>query len=74
MAERKLRSHEWFGKAEKDGFLHRSRMKNQGLPGDLFDGRPVIGICNTWPLTLCNAHERAGASSGARSTIRPRDG
>jgi dihydroxy-acid dehydratase len=34
-------------------------MKNQGLPADLFDGRPVIGICNTWSqLTPCNAHLR----------------
>ena len=34
-------------------------MKNQGLPPDLFDGRPVIGICNTWSqLTPCNAHLR----------------
>jgi dihydroxy-acid dehydratase len=55
----KLRSAEWFGKADKDGFLHRSWMKNQGLPHHLFDGRPVIGICNTWSeLTPCNAHFR----------------
>ena len=34
-------------------------MKNQGFPDDLFDGRPVIGICNTWSeLTPCNAHLR----------------
>jgi L-arabonate dehydrase len=34
-------------------------MKNQGLPDHLFDGRPVIGICNTWSeLTPCNAHFR----------------
>jgi L-arabonate dehydrase len=34
-------------------------MKNQGFPPDLFDGRPVIGICNTWSeLTPCNAHLR----------------
>jgi dihydroxy-acid dehydratase len=34
-------------------------MKNQGFPEDLFDGRPVIGICNTWSeLTPCNAHFR----------------
>jgi dihydroxy-acid dehydratase len=34
-------------------------MKNQGFPEDLFDGRPVIGICNTWSeLTPCNAHLR----------------
>jgi dihydroxy-acid dehydratase len=53
------RSTEWFGKADKDGFHHRSWMKNQGLPHHLFDGRPVIGICNTWSeLTPCNAHFR----------------
>jgi dihydroxy-acid dehydratase len=53
------RSAEWFGKADKDGFHHRSWMKNQGLPDHLFDGRPVIGICNTWSeLTPCNAHFR----------------
>ena len=53
------RSAAWFGKADKDGFTHRSWMKNQGLPHDLFDGRPVIGICNTWSeLTPCNAHFR----------------
>jgi dihydroxy-acid dehydratase len=53
------RSAEWFGKTGKDGFHHRSWMKNQGLPQHLFDGRPVIGICNTWSeLTPCNAHFR----------------
>ena len=57
--EKKFRSAAWFGHADRDGFLHRSWMKNQGLPGDLFDGRPVIGICNTWSeLTPCNAHFR----------------
>ncbi len=56
---KKLRSSEWFGKSDKDGFTHRSWMKNQGLPHHLFDGRPVIGICNTWSeLTPCNAHLR----------------
>ena len=56
---RKLRSTEWFGGASRDNIYHRSWMKNQGLPADLFDGRPVIGICNTWSqLTPCNAHLR----------------
>ena len=56
---RSRRSAEWFGKEGKDGFHHRSWMKNQGLPHHLFDGRPVIGICNTWSeLTPCNAHFR----------------
>jgi L-arabonate dehydrase len=53
------RSQNWFGREGKDGFLYRSWMKNQGYPHDLFDGRPVIGICNTWSeLTPCNAHLR----------------
>jgi L-arabonate dehydrase len=55
----KLRSSAWFGGLDRDGFVHRSWMKNQGIPADLFDGRPVIGICNTWSeLTPCNAHFR----------------
>jgi dihydroxy-acid dehydratase len=55
----KYRSSEWFGKKDKMGFIYRSWMKNQGTPEDLFDGRPVIGICNTWSdLTPCNAHFR----------------
>ena len=61
MAHKKTprRSTEWFGKADKDGFAHRSWLRNQGLPNHLFDGRPVIGICNTWSeLTPCNAHMR----------------
>ncbi len=54
-----LRSHAWFGTTDKNSFIHRSWMKNQGLPNHLFDGRPVIGICNTWSeLTPCNAHFR----------------
>jgi L-arabonate dehydrase len=57
---RKYRSSEWFGLSGKDGFIHRSWMRNQGFPGDVFDGRPVIGICNTASeLTPCNAHLRA---------------
>ena len=56
---KKLRSQEWFGRQDRDGFLYRSWMKNQGWPHDLFQGRPVIGICNTWSeLTPCNAHFR----------------
>jgi dihydroxy-acid dehydratase len=53
------RSQAWFGKDDRDGFMHRSWIKNQGYPHDEFDGRPVIGICNTWSeLTPCNGHFR----------------
>ena len=55
--KRAFRSAGWFERTDKDGFIHRSWMR--GYPQDLFDGRPVIGICNTWSeLTPCNAHFR----------------
>src|SRR5205814_4020788 len=58
-SKRRLRSTEWFGRHDRDGLVHRSWMKNQGIPHDQFDGRPVIGICNTWSqATPCNAHFR----------------
>ncbi|HEX9464015.1 MAG TPA: IlvD/Edd family dehydratase [Alphaproteobacteria bacterium] len=57
--KRELRSADWFGRRDKDGFVHRSWMKNQGFPDDAFDGRPVIGICNTFSeYNPCNAHFR----------------
>jgi dihydroxy-acid dehydratase len=56
---RKLRSAAWFGGDDKDAFIHRSWMKNGGLPDDSFDGKPIIGICNTFSeFTPCNAHFR----------------
>src|SRR4026209_253417 len=62
-----LRSRAWYGGADKDSFMHRSWIKNQGFPEHMFDGRPVIGICNTWSeLTPCNAHFRDIAESVKR--------
>lgn len=59
MNKQNLRSQQWFGKTGKDGFIYRAWMKNQGIPDDYFQGKPVIGICNTWSeLTPCNAHFR----------------
>lgn len=56
---KKLRSQEWFGGNDKMGFVHRSWLRNQGYPDDYFEGKPVIGICNTWSeLTPCNGHLR----------------
>ena len=59
MSKVELRSQQWFGKTGKDGFIYRAWMKNQGIPDDYFQGKPVIGICNTWSeLTPCNSHMR----------------
>lgn len=66
-SETKLRSQDWFGKKGRDGFIHRSWMKNQGFPSDEFEGKPVIGICNTWSeLNPCNAHFRELAEAVKR--------
>jgi len=66
----KLRSHDWFGKDDKMGFVHRSWLRNQGYPDDYFRGRPVIGICNTWSeLTPCNGHLRDFAEIVKRGVI-----
>jgi len=68
--EKKLRSTGWFGRKDKDGIIYRSWMKNQGMPHDLFDGRPVIGICNTFSeLTPCNAHFREHAEMVKRGVL-----
>jgi len=54
-----LRSIQWFGRQDIYGFIYRSWTKNRGIPHDQFDGRPVIGICNTYSeLTPCNTHFR----------------
>lgn len=59
MKEQKLRSSGWFSRPGKDGFIYRAWMKKMGIAEHEFDGRPVIGICNTWSeLTPCNSHFR----------------
>ena len=58
--KRKLRSTEWFGTADKNGFMYRSWMKNQGIPDHEFR-RPARSSASATPgreLTPCNAHFR----------------
>ncbi|MCB1502008.1 MAG: dihydroxy-acid dehydratase, partial [Bauldia sp.] len=70
MSGKRLRSEAWFGGTGKNAMMHRSWMKNEGLPNDSFDGRPVIGICNTWSeLTPCNAHFRQIAEKVRRGVL-----
>src|SRR4051795_3239293 len=57
--KKQLSSQAWFGRQDKMGFYYRSFLKNRGFPQDQFEGRPVIGICNTWSeLNPCNSHFR----------------
>lgn len=70
MEEHQLRSRNWFGRSGKEGFIYRAWMKNQGIPADMFEGKPVIGICNTWSeLTPCNAHFRVLAESVKKGVL-----
>jgi len=59
LTKRTLRSAATYGKHDRDGFIHRSWIKGTGLPDHVFDGRPIIGICNTWSeLVTCQVHLR----------------
>jgi dihydroxy-acid dehydratase len=59
MVKRSLRSTKSYGKHDRDGFIHRSWIKATGLPDHVFDGRPIIGIANTWSeLVTCQVHLR----------------
>ena len=66
-SDRKLRSQDWFGRKDKLGFIHRSWMGAQGFETNVFQNKPVIGICNSWSeLTSCNAHLRQVAEAVKR--------
>ena len=65
-----LRSAEWFGSRDLEGFLHRAGLKNQGWSEESFSGRPVIGIANSWSeATHCNAHLRDLAEHVKRGVL-----
>src|SRR5919197_5619 len=67
MKTHSLRSRNWFGRMDLDGFAHRSWLKTEGFSDQLFDGRPVVGIANSWSeLTNCNAHLRQVADAVKR--------
>jgi len=47
--------------------IYRSWLRAEGFPPEVFDGRPVIGIANSWSeLTPCNAHLRGVADAVKR--------
>ena len=69
MSEEKfdLRSQYWFGLKDKGGYIHRERLRNQGYPDEVFQGKPVIGIATTWSeLNPCNVSLKEVAESVKR--------
>ncbi|MGE0406878.1 MAG: IlvD/Edd family dehydratase [Candidatus Korobacteraceae bacterium] len=65
-----LRSSRWFQSPEYYGFARRAWLRSEGFPADIFDGKPVIGICNSWSeLNNCNAHLRDVAVAVKRGVL-----
>ena len=63
----KLRSQKWFDRNEREGMTRRAYLRAEGFTDKYFDGKPVIGICNSWSdLTTCNAHLRTVAEAVKR--------
>src|SRR5919109_1840502 len=62
-----LRSRNWFSGLGRDTFVHRAYLRAEGFDPQVFDGRPFIGICNSWSeLTNCNLHLRQVAEAVKR--------
>ena len=58
------RSKDWFDTPELYGWLRRAAFKAEGFEEPSYEGKPIIGICNTWSeLTHCNSHLRDLAES-----------
>lgn len=64
---RKLRSSEWFDTPEYYGFSRKAWLRSEGFGRHIFDGKPIIGICNSWSeLNNCNLHLRQVAEAVKR--------
>ncbi|PYS58204.1 MAG: dihydroxy-acid dehydratase, partial [Acidobacteria bacterium] len=62
-----LRSQRWFAGKDLRAFGHRSRAKQMGYAAEDFEGKPIIGIINTWSdLTTCHSHFRTRADEVKR--------
>jgi L-arabonate dehydrase len=64
------RSGAWFQSPGYPGFSRRAWLRAEGFPADVFDGKPVVGICNSWSeLNNCNAHLRDVAVAVKRGVV-----
>ncbi|MGH9375176.1 MAG: IlvD/Edd family dehydratase [Terriglobia bacterium] len=63
----RLRSRDWFGASDLRAMSMRAYLRSEGFSSQVFDGKPVVGICNSWSeLTTCNAHLRQVAEAVKR--------
>src|SRR5579884_104899 len=67
MPAKKLRSQEWFGGSAYEASVRRAWLRSEGFGAQVFGGRPVVGICNSWSeLNNCNVHLRQVAEAVKR--------
>ncbi|MDX6474166.1 MAG: hypothetical protein QOK22_2982 [Gaiellaceae bacterium] len=67
----KLRSARWFGGQDLAGFIHRASLHAEGISRSALEGRPVVGICNSWSeLVNCNLHFRSLAEAAKRGVLQ----
>jgi dihydroxy-acid dehydratase len=66
-----LRSHRWLGVSDMRSFGHKSRLRQIGYDGEDWEGKPVIGIINTWSeINPCHVHLRARAENVKRGVLQ----
>ena len=66
-----LRSHRWLGATDMRSFGHRARFRQMGYDGEDWDGKPVIGIINTWSeINACHFHLRDRAENVKRGVLQ----
>jgi dihydroxy-acid dehydratase len=67
----KLRSQQWWFGKDYYNFTRRAWMRSEGFTADIFENRPVIGICNSWSeLNNCNLHLKSVAEAVKRGVWR----
>lgn len=66
-----LRSHRWLGVSDMRSFGHKSRLRQIGYDGEDWEGKPVIGIINTWSeINPCHTHLRVRAENVKRGVLQ----
>lgn len=66
-----LRSARWFAPDDLRSFGHRSRMMQMGYAREDWEGRPVIGILNTWSdLQPCHMHFKQRVEDVKRGVLQ----
>src|SRR5438093_1514456 len=71
MADGDLRSAAWFAPRDVGGLIHRAYLRSEGISAEALEGRPIVGICNSWSeLVNCNLHFRGLGEAVKRGVLQ----